>query len=126
MFHHEGYIYVFEKLTTNGEKKMWRCEGKNRGCKARLHFNSETGAVISTRGTHIHPSNMARVGVTRALSEMKTRAVSSQEGIAPIINHCIQNLSVAVGGQMPNLHALKKTIRRRRVQVQAPPRIQLI
>ena len=120
MFHHEGFIYVFDKLTTDGQRKMWRCKGKNRGCKARLHSNAETGAVISTRGTHIHPSNMARVGVTRVLTQMKTRAASSQEGTAQIINHCVQNLTVAVRGQMPNLHALKKTVRGIRLQVQAP------
>ena len=121
MFHHEGHIYVFDKLTTDGQKKMWRCNEKNRGCKARLHSNAETGEVICTRGTHIHPSSMARVEVTRALTAMKTRAVSTQEGTSQIINNCVQNLSMAVQGQMPNQHALKKTIRRRRVQVQAPP-----
>ena len=100
---------------------MWRCVEKNHGCIARLHSNSETGEFISSRGAHIHPSNIAKVGVTRVLTEMKTRAVNSQEGTSQIINHCVQNLPVAVQGQLPNLPSLKKTIRRRRVQADAPP-----
>ena len=52
---------------------------------------------------------------------MKNRAVSSQEGTVQVINNCIQDIPVAVQGQLPNLPALKKTIRRRRVQVDGPP-----
>ena len=27
-FHHEGYMYVFEKYNQNGTKKYWQCERK--------------------------------------------------------------------------------------------------
>ena len=79
-FHHGGYMYVFDKYTKDRQKKMWRCEWKNRGCKARLHSNPQTAEVISIKGAHIHPSNAARVEVTRAITEMKNQALASQEG----------------------------------------------
>ena len=120
-FHHGGYMYVFDKYTKDRQKKMWRCEWKNRGCKARLHSYSETTEVISIKGAHIHPSNAARVEVTRAITEMKNQAVASQEGIAQVINRSLQQMPVAVQGQMPNLRALKQSIRRKRVQAYRPP-----
>ena len=42
-------------------------------------------------------------------------------GTAQVINHGIQNLTVATQGQLPNTHALRKVIRRKRIHVQAPP-----
>ena len=52
---------------------------------------------------------------------MKTWEVSPQEGTAQIINHSIQDMAVAVQGQLPYLPALNKTTRERRVQLEASP-----
>ena len=114
-------MYVFDKFTLDRQKKMWRCERKNYGCKARLHTNPETAEVICLRGAHIHPTNVARVEATRAITSIKRRADSSQEGTAQVINHGLESISVAVQGQMPNLNALKKVVRRKRVQADVAP-----
>uniref|UniRef100_A0A0M3IXM1 FLYWCH-type domain-containing protein n=1 Tax=Ascaris lumbricoides TaxID=6252 RepID=A0A0M3IXM1_ASCLU len=39
-----GYLYVFDKLSTNGEKKFWRCERKSE-CNARIHTDAVTNVV---------------------------------------------------------------------------------
>ena len=77
---HDGFLYVFDKLTTDGSRKMWRCEEKNRGCKTRLHTDSVNNNVIQVRGDHIHGSNAAKVEVAMAVNMMKRRAEDTQEG----------------------------------------------
>ena len=46
-FHHEGYMYLFDKFTANNERKMWRCEQKNLGCKARLPMLKQAKSFVS-------------------------------------------------------------------------------
>ena len=87
-----------------------------------MHTNAQTGEVICVRKVHIHPSNLARVEATRAITSLKRRAESSQEGTAQVINNSLENVSVAVQGQLPDITALKKVVRRKRVQGNlAPP-----
>ena len=38
-----------------------------------------------------------------------------------MINHDVQNLAVAAQGQLPDTHALREVIRRKRIRIQAPP-----
>ena len=45
-YSHNGHQYVFDKLTKDGSKKMWRCDRKDHGCKARLHTDAATDDVI--------------------------------------------------------------------------------
>ena len=77
---HDGFLYVFDKLTTDGSRKMWRCEEKNHGCKTRLHTDSVNNNVIQVRGDHIHGSNAAKVEVAMAVNMKKRRAEDTQEG----------------------------------------------
>ncbi len=80
-FPHNGYLYVFDKSTKDGNKKMWRCDQKNRGCKARLHTDSTTDVVVKETGVHIHGSDAAGVAVAAVITGMKRRAADTQEGI---------------------------------------------
>ena len=77
---HNGFKYVLDKLTKDGSKKMWRCEEKNHGCKARLHTNANTDAVVEEKGAHIHGSDVAGVEAAAAVCRMKRRASETQEG----------------------------------------------
>ena len=87
-----------------------------------MHTNAQTGEVICVRKVHIHPSNLARVEATIAITSLKRRAESSQEGTAQVINNSLKNVPVAVQGQLPDINALKKVVRRKRVQGNlAPP-----
>ena len=47
-FEDEGYLYVFDKMSRDGQLKFWRCDqfaAKN--CKSRLHTNASTGTVCT-------------------------------------------------------------------------------
>ncbi len=84
-FPHNGCLYVFDKATKDGNKKMWRCDQKNRGCKARLHTDSTTGVVVNETGEHNHGSDAAGVEVAAVVTGMKRRASDTQEGIYQIL-----------------------------------------
>ena len=43
---HNGYQYVFDKLTKDGSKKIWWCDRKDHGYKERLHTDTNTDAMI--------------------------------------------------------------------------------
>ena len=45
----------------------------------------------------------------------------SFSGTSQVINHGVQNITVAAQGRLPHLDALRKTIRRKRQQLHAPP-----
>ena len=70
-YSHNGHQYVFDKLTKDGSKKMWRCDRKDHGCKARLHTDAATDDVIGdVRGAHTHGSDAAGVEVAVAVGGM--------------------------------------------------------
>ena len=80
-YSHNGHQYVFDKLTKDGSKKMWRCDRKDHGCKARLHTDAATDDVIGdVRGAHTHGSDAAGVEVAAAVGGMKRRAAATQDG----------------------------------------------
>lgn len=39
-----GFFYVFDKMSTNGRKKFWRCEKKST-CNARIHTDAASNEV---------------------------------------------------------------------------------
>ncbi len=62
-------------------------------CRARLHTNADTGAVLRELGTHLHGENVAKVEVAEALTAIKRRAEETIEGTAQVVNESVQNLS---------------------------------
>lgn len=40
-----GFQYVYDRQSSDGKKKFWRCERKIDKCKARVHTDSGTGEV---------------------------------------------------------------------------------
>jgi len=117
---HNGFLYIFDKKSSDGSKKMWQCKRKDQQCKARLHSNAFTGELVRVVGNYTHDSDAARIEVIRTVNILKRRVTDTTEGTAQVINNCIGNLTQAAQGQLPMLESLKKVVRRRRNQVQAP------
>ena len=84
-FVHNGYSFVFDKNTKDDTKKMWRCDRKHHGCKARIHTDIATDAVVVESGDHNHPSNAAGIEVAAAVGRMKRRATDTQDGNATFL-----------------------------------------
>ncbi len=62
-------------------------------CRARLHTNADTGAVLREVGEHLHGENAAKVEVAEALTAIKRRAEETIKGTAQVLNELVQNLS---------------------------------
>lgn len=39
-----GYVYLFDKMSTDGQRNFWRCE-KKAFCPARIHTDAKTNEV---------------------------------------------------------------------------------
>ncbi|EJW85091.1 flywch zinc finger domain-containing protein [Wuchereria bancrofti] len=60
----DGYFYVFDKMSRNGQKKFWRCEKKGT-CNARIHTDVATNEVLKRATQHNHPSSLVRPEMQR-------------------------------------------------------------
>ncbi|VDM41688.1 unnamed protein product [Toxocara canis] len=80
-----GYLYVFDKLSTNGEKKFWRCERKSE-CNARIHTDAITNVVVKRASEHNHPSHLEVTSSGAVLVGAKRRAYEPIDDVARLDN----------------------------------------
>jgi len=89
-FSHEGFfLYIFDKKSADGNRKMWRCKRKDYSCRAWIHTDAITGDVCKNLGDHNHDSNAAKIEVVRTVTALKRKAVNTNEGTAQVINHTV-------------------------------------
>jgi hypothetical protein len=62
----DGYMYTFDRQSSDGNTKFWRCERKNQGCKGRLHTDRNNNTKQTVR-PHNHDSNAALVSAKKYL-----------------------------------------------------------
>jgi hypothetical protein len=74
----DGYQYVFDKKSSDGSRKFWRCDQKMNGCPVRLHTDA-TDNVTKTMHDHNHGSNAAAIEVSRVRAAVKRRAANTVE-----------------------------------------------
>lgn len=114
----DGNIYVFDRNSAKEEIEFWICEERGR-CKARIHVKN--GVIIKKINEHSHDSVAAKIESDRVVCQIKKRAIESVESTSQVINECTTNLSVAAQGVLPNMPALKKHVRRQRLQGRCVP-----
>ncbi|VVC40525.1 BESS motif,Zinc finger, FLYWCH-type [Cinara cedri] len=109
----DGFMYIHDKSNTDKTKKYWRCRRKDLNCPARIHTGYDDFTVLkkSTKN-HCHNSEMARIEVDAALTELRERAISSNEPMSSLINECVNSLSDAAKSVLKSSTALKKQVRR--------------
>ena len=78
-FVENGYSYVFDRRSRDGEMLFWRCDQKSDGCPARLHTDTATDQVIKRMHDHAHDSNAAAVIVHQVKTNLKRRAENTVE-----------------------------------------------
>ena len=118
-FVHNGYLYVFDKISkANNELKFWRCERKNR-CKARLH--TIAGEVVEEMHSHTHEPSAAQIEAATVKTKLRTRAKDTLESPSTVINECLTNVSQASLAVLPDVPAMRKIISRQRNCVTQAP-----
>ncbi|KAB0799136.1 hypothetical protein PPYR_07016 [Photinus pyralis] len=115
----EGFVYVFDRMSSDGNVKFWRCQERGR-CKARLH-SGEDGVVLKTINQHSHEASAAKVEVQKIITRIKRRAADTIEPTIQVMNECTLDASQAAQGALPRSQALKKTVRRKRLEIRAAP-----
>ncbi|KAB0802861.1 hypothetical protein PPYR_05047 [Photinus pyralis] len=114
----DGFSYTFDKLSKDGLTSFWRCTNKDE-CKARLH--TRNNEVVKLLNVHNHDASASSIEAAEIVTRIKARAVNTQECTSQVINECITGISQAAMASLPQLGALKKTVRRKRNEVNAAP-----
>ena len=108
--HHEGFLYVFDKLNSDGNKKFWRCEQFNTkevNCHGRLHSTMED-VVLRTVGQHACNNSAANVFTQRLITGIKRRAEETMDTPAAIRTRILQQVPTPILGNLPSKNAMKK------------------
>jgi len=113
---HDGYIYVMDKPSADGEKIFWRCDTrKTTECKGRIHTTADEERSFLRMVTAHSCSGLgdpARVGVQKVdlnyiifseflfqvMSVIRQRGASTMEKPAQIRAAAVQNLPLAIMG----------------------------
>ncbi|XP_076039035.1 uncharacterized protein LOC143024138, partial [Oratosquilla oratoria] len=88
-------------------------------CNARIH--TQFGSVIKEVNKHSHNSSVSNVEVAKAYTALKRRAVDTIEKPSVVISEILTNVSQVTLGSLPDASAMRKTIKRKRRAVSAPP-----
>ena len=89
-FAHNGFLYVFDKISkTDNELKYWRCE-QNNLCKARVH--TKAGEVVRKLNSHSHEACAAQVEIALMKTKIKRRAEETLESPTVVVNECLTDI----------------------------------
>lgn len=116
-FSREGYLYWFDKLVSNRQKKSWRCattleNGKR--CKGRVYTDLNDQFLELKHQHESRLGDAAQVEADAAITMMKQRAQTTQELPNQVRTAALQGLSFAGKARLPNNNALKMIIHRTR------------
>ena len=107
---HEGFLYVFDKLNSDGEKKFRRCEKFNTrevNCHGRLHTSLED-IVLKTVGQHTCNNSAANVFTQRLVTGIKRKAEETMDTPAAIRTRMLQQVPTPILANLPSKNATKK------------------
>lgn len=117
-FSSDGYVYVFDRYSSDKKTLFWRCEERGR-CKARVH--TVDGLVTKNINQHSHESSSANIEVQKVVTKIKRRAEATIESTVQVINECTADIPHGAEGVLPQFSALSKLVRRKRIKVAAAP-----
>ncbi|VDO82942.1 unnamed protein product [Soboliphyme baturini] len=93
----KGFCYVFDRKSSKGTIKVWRCEKSNHN-EVRIHTTSK--AVIRKLNGHSHDSSTIGVEVAELVTGIKRRAEECLEATVQVINQLtdepLQRVQVAL------------------------------
>jgi len=90
---HDGYMYIFDKLSANSQVKFWRCRRKDI-CPARVHTSLDNLEIIKLpTKEHTHDSESIEIEAEIVVTKMKRRAIETMETTSTIINECVNGLT---------------------------------
>ncbi|KAL7078050.1 hypothetical protein ACQ4LE_002649 [Meloidogyne hapla] len=124
-YSHNGYCYVKDRESSDGQIIFWRCDERGKGCKGRIWTTScENREFIRLVTEHSCSTtgDPVRVAVQQAITTVRQRAATTMENPSQIRSNVLQGVSTAVLGQLQNKSAMRKVVKRIRLQQQEAPR----
>ena len=111
MLEDDGFMFIFDKLSADEQKKFWRCRQKN-DCLARIHTSIDNKTILKrSKNKHTHGSDAAKIETQIAITNIKNRALSTMEQTSCVINECTLGPTTSSKGDYIIYHNIKiKTI----------------
>lgn len=113
MKEHNGFAYVKEKLSADQTRQFWRCRYVG-SCRARLHTRVSSGAFVKVVGVHSDDQDPAAIAVAKKRTQLKKRALETQETPLQLIESVFAATSEAERLIMPNSDVLARQANRAR------------
>uniref|UniRef100_A0A914L8K1 FLYWCH-type domain-containing protein n=1 Tax=Meloidogyne incognita TaxID=6306 RepID=A0A914L8K1_MELIC len=96
---HNGYCYVKDRDSADGQLIFWRCDERSNGCKGRIWTtscqNREFVRLITDHSCST-TGDAAKVSVQQILTSVRQRAATTLENPAQIRSNVVQGASTAV------------------------------
>lgn len=106
---HEGHLYIFHKMSTDGAIKFWRCHRQRDPevkCCGRLHTTID-GDFVKTIGNHTCIQSAANVEKQRIVTAIKMRAIETMETPQVVRAQVLQEVPTPVLLNIPSKNATK-------------------
>jgi len=108
--HHNGFLYVFQKLNSDGDIRFWRCEQFNTNgvnCHGRLHTTLDD-IVLKTVGQHNCNNSAVNVYTQHIVTSIKRKAEETMDTPAAIRTRVLQQVPTPILANLPSKNAMKK------------------
>lgn len=90
-----GCMYAFDRHSTDGRVKFWRCDHRAHGCAVRLHTDAITNEIVKQVNMHNHEIDSRDVEIKKLKQTIKRKALETDDDAWTVIQDCTNGLSPA-------------------------------
>nr|CAD2139972.1 unnamed protein product [Meloidogyne enterolobii] len=109
-YSHNGFCYVRDRESSDGDRIFWRCEQKHNKCNGRIWTTSCENREFIRLVTEHSCSTTVNVAVQQVMTNIRRRAATTMDNPAQIRSNVVQGTSTAVLGQLQNKSAIRKVV----------------
>ena len=92
----EESIYVFQSKSTKLSKTLWRCQRRDKKCRAVVYTDSTSSSyLVNNRIDHNHPTDLLLVKKHRLISDLKRKAEDLTVNVSAAVDQGIASLGLS-------------------------------
>jgi len=116
-----GCMYAFDRHSTDGRVKFWRCDHRAHGCQVRLHTDATTNEIVKQVNMHNHEIDSRDVEIKKLKQILKRQALETDDDPRSMISEGIKILSEPARALVDTNHLEIFINRHRRTSIARDP-----